>query len=329
MRVQALRGADGAAIADPWLDATPRTASAAPRSALVELSGRGAPELSTLALQGFVNGAKLRTSDGECLAISQIDGDGACVVNSKSKSTRVALHVLADDYKVAAAEQEIMPILAPSPLGNYDMIAEQRKSTVRVALIHAFDIASVGVTDLVIFNRPNKTVFAGKGFAASRLAIVPLSPTVGIAVTGKVPNAAVSVGDSFELGGISLQALIQAKVEVPIELPSASGCSGKKCDPFVVPFWFVRSSDNQSHCNMEMSTMDILINTSHKALSVETLVRIPVMRNTQAVKAKDELIVYHEKAQASSVPEHTITAKRARPVVAAKEVRPKAKGKAQ
>ncbi len=151
------------------------------------------------------------------------------MVNSKGKSTHVALHVLADDFKVAAAEQQvILPIIAPSPLGNYELTAEQREST------------SVGATDLAIFNRPSKAVFAGKGFTAGKLALVPLSPIVGIAAKSKVPSAAISVGDSFEHGGISLQARIQAKVEVPIELPSASGCSGKKSDPFVVPLWFVR-----------------------------------------------------------------------------------------
>ena len=323
MRVQTLSAAH---VDNPWLDATPRTTSAAPRSALVELSGRGAPELPSLALQGFVNGAKLRTPEGDCLTISQIDGGGATMVNSKGKSTHVALHVLADDFKVAAAEQQvILPIIAPSPLGSYELIAEQRRSKVRVASCSAFDITSVGATDLAIFNRPSKAALAGEGFTAGKLALVPLSPIVGIAAKGKVPSAAISVGDSFEHGGVSLQAFIQAKVEVPSELPSASGCSDKKPNPFVVPFWFVRSSDNQSHCNMEMGTIDIMLTTTSKAISIETLVRIPVMRNTHSVKAKDELVVYQEKAQASA-PEDTITAKRARPVVAAKE-RPKAKAK--
>ncbi len=125
-----------------------------------------------------------------------------------------------------------------------------------------------------------------------------------------------------------MQAFIQAKVEAPSELPAASGCSDKEPNPFVVPFWFDRSSDNQSHCNMEMGTMDIMVTTTSRAISLETLVRIPVMRNTQALKAKDEFIVCHENAQAS-VPEHTITAKRARPVADARELIPKAKGKAQ
>ena len=233
-----------------------------------------------------MKGAKLRTPEGDCLTISQIDGGGATMVNSKGKSTHVALHVLADDFKVAAAEQQvILPIIAPSPLDNYELIAEQRKSKVRVALCSAFDITSVGATDLAIFNRPSKAVFAGKGFTAGKLALVPLSPIVGIAAKGKVPRAAISVGDSFEHGGVSLQAFTQAKVEVPSELPSASGCSDKKPNPFVVPFWLARSSDIQSHCNMEMGTIDIMLTTTSKAISIETLVRIPVMRNTHSVKA--------------------------------------------
>ncbi len=110
-----------------------------------------------------MKGAKLRALDGECLTIDQIDGGGACVVNNRGKSTHVALHVLTDEFKVAAAEQEILPTIAPSPMENYDMIVEQRRSTVRVALINAFDIASVGSTGLVILNRHNKAVFRGEG----------------------------------------------------------------------------------------------------------------------------------------------------------------------
>ncbi len=49
VRVQTFSGAD---VGNPWLDATPRAASAAPGSALVELSVRGAPELPSLALHG-------------------------------------------------------------------------------------------------------------------------------------------------------------------------------------------------------------------------------------------------------------------------------------
>ena len=148
------------------------------------------------------------------------------------------------------------------------------------------------VESLRIQQKPYRSVSVTSKIAANKLLLVPES----------VPSKIVILSDGADAPAGSLT----------VDLPDALGnrraaLLSQFSDDFVVPAWAVRTTDKEAEANMEVVRKKVIVNLDAKLVSTRSTsksqssvapmtLELPILANTKALNAGDELRVYRPPA---------------------------------
>ena len=278
----------------------------------------GKIDLTTLKQQGFVVGACVTKKDVDfkikSVAEAEIEleewDDGHITIT-------VSPAQLVDEFKVTKkkAPLAIMVQSFAAPQQHPDVAKENIQAMARIAMLEGFDQYYSSV-DVEVKLKPKRGVFANKEYAKDELKLVALSPSVNSTkVLSQVPKAAAV----FKVPGDYIIYVNSKTEEPPAEEPSASS-SAKTSNPFVVPFWCVRRSPEQSVPNMALSHIKVKINMRGDGFDEKPAfeVDVPCLVNTRKLAVGQELVIAEPSSQ---------KAREETPKPKAKEETPKSKGK--
>ena len=184
-------------------------------------------------------------------------------------------------------------------------LLEEARSLVRLGMRQAFVQARDPSLEVRYDRLPKVVVnglFATRAYDKAGLTLVPFSPLVGSG--DKVPSGTVPI-DTRKLFPGELRDHPKMWITGKFDLPSSPDgpSSAKPKDPFVVPFWACRTADDSSQSNLKWVgicvwvTFPVSDGVSHhfkladpSANDRGVLVTIPVLTNSKAIKAGDELL---------------------------------------
>ena len=116
----------------------------------------------------------------------------------------------------------------------------------------------------MVQTHPTRGLVAAKLLKVHELTFVPLTPNIGfVASTAKdLPNGCVVVRSGFTSSesGKQMLPILTSKVVVP-EQDSLQDTNRKQAEPFMVPFWLVRTSQDSAKANLSVDTVPSTIHT--------------------------------------------------------------------
>lgn len=200
------------------------------------------------------------------------------------------------------APQEIEDWQSVAPSKNFDLHSDLCKARVKYALLSLHARFADEEAGLRLMQKPTKGVFAGRNFPAGKLRIVPASGMVVLADAAiTVPNSAINLGIAMKhpTKGTDIAAHIVRHAQLP-----------QKAGGFLTPYWFVRSVASEEEANLETQMHTVTVaqsimfeDTKHvvkrtKSAQQDTVkdqdftVKVPLLVNSRAIKAGDELLYY-------------------------------------
>ena len=162
--------------------------------------------------------------------------------------------------------------------------------------------------------RPCKTIFCKAKLKVGELKFAPMSTNIHFAFRDvKVPDSAVMLNELQVQPG---------EFRVPYIMPKVLLDEGK-AQPFVVPYWLVKTSDDKSACNMELQMQKVNGSSSFGNNGCKMLVEIPMLTNSVALGVGAELVFY--KAPSKNPAKRGVPEPSAKPPLAKRARKAKAK----
>ena len=263
----------------PWPApaAKPVETKASSSKPMMKTTASGNVDLPTLHQLGFHIGVVVASAAQTHYVIKDMSEDWVELAPVGGEAHERVQHVvLVDEYTMVPKEEQDEIIIGKDhdAAASPDLVLELAKSKLRLALAAAFQDHSSRVD---VQRHPTKAVFADKKYAVGKLVLVPLSPSVVVhLISAKQPNAVECVVDEARF-------LIVPKT------------ASEDC---VVPFWHMRVIPDLAAGNMERGVVPMHV-TAGK--DIDSVIDIPVLRNTQVLNKGDEVILYQPSA--SSLPQ--------------------------
>ncbi|CAJ1386593.1 unnamed protein product, partial [Effrenium voratum] len=137
---------------------------------------------------------------------------------------------------------------------------------------------------LTIQAKPFKNVVATKNFATNKLVLVPMTTRIS---TQLQKSGAQLLGELMAgpEGGLSFW-LVPC---FAAPKPHPEGSKG-----MIAPFWLVQTTEQPDEANMEV-TPDLGSHNESDKLIHQVTIKVPVMKNTRAIKAGEQLVVHRKK----------------------------------
>ena len=187
-----------------------------------------------------------------------------------------------------------MPI--PGDGVPFDISVDLDKSHARVALGVLFERSDCSGR-VQLQTQPFKSVICTDGARAKQIRLVPLSTSLVQVDLKKVSVYAVSTA-TIEVPRTGERVLIGVS-QPKMVLPTAKKTHET---PFVVPYWFVRSSGDLAEKNMDIMHVKVSVSAALQGDdgARKRTLSIPVLTNIVPLKPNSELILYKAQKRASA-----------------------------
>ena len=188
-----------------------------------------------------------------------------------------------------------MPI--PGDGVPFDISVDLEKSHARVALGLLFESSDCSGR-VQLQTQPFKSVICTDGARAKEIRLVPLSTSLVQVDLNKVAVSTATIETPLtdpRTGERVLIGVSQPKMVLP---------TAKKTHetPFVVPYWFVRSSGDLAEKNMDIMHVEVSVSAALQGDdgARKRTLSIPVLANIVPLKPNSELIMYKAQKRASA-----------------------------
>ena len=208
---------------------------------------------------------------------------------AKERQQRIPFASMLDQYKIIEKVENVLLEDPPDPLTQLDFKCEDLKSQWRLALIAAWKDCH-SWDDVVIQTSPERKVLAKRSIDVGGLTLVPLSPAIALSYKKEVSSAIATGGTGiFNAKKEELFGFIQPKLDIPAPMNDKKklACKTTKTDPFVVPFWAIKTAADSKFANMIMKKHNVSINLGGDN---NVTFAVPVLKNTTKLVQGDELL---------------------------------------
>ena len=236
--------------------------------------------------RGFKAGCTVKSVGGEKAeyTLVGIDSNGAELKDGSGNMLQVKLADLIDQYKAQEVVETTIATFssfdAPSKHKEYSQKLEE--ATKRKALAAAWDANQCGL-ELVDIRSMKKSrhVHASVDAKKGELLFVPLSLSIGFAAKVEdIPSQNVQFGPAVSPGG-------QVAYICPTKRhnmdPDEKKEDEEKKEEFMVPYWWVRSTEDPESANMVESSVQVEVECKRVA--------VPVLKNFKKVATNECLLV--------------------------------------
>lgn len=196
--------------------------------------------------------------------------------------------------KIEDSLEELLLLSADhNPALHKDLTFDLWKGRIRESMMaaHGPKVALVRIMQ----KKHEYRVLADCDYSAGKLVIAPMSPSVSIVAANQIlPKSCVNLGRIGTLGGVNYVGYISSKWVVAGSGPAPSGCQTRQVSQFMPAYWTVRHATPASEMivNMQISHIDTDLNVKAAGKSFDKwTLAIPVLTNTTAVAAGDELVL--------------------------------------
>ena len=238
------------------------------------------------------------------------DVDKASSSSGKEEAVMATFGELLDAYEIYKPSTPVW-ILAgdmPKPPVIKDARLDFTKAAIKMSMSHVWDDIGPQPVDVLVTAKgkhPSFRIFAQAVVPKRKLELMAYGTQVG-ATTEQVPSSVHDLGvevargiDTYKLYVSQPKMAIPKTVAVQLDLPDEG-------IPFVVPFWLVRQTQHSANVNAEVITKTYEVVVS--GMSTKTMFKfsVPLITNSKAMKAGEELLLHKVETVLTPPPKHVI-----------------------
>ena len=182
-------------------------------------------------------------------------------------------------------------------MNDIDFVFERCQADVKVALQHLVEPAEVR-KNLSVQTGPakHKGVFTKETFKAGQLKLAPWTNIISKKKVSETSSTGIVRAGLFSFAGQDYDICLAPKTTLPSSAEVTGQVQKRVAPPCVTPFWFVRSSSDESTCNMkvEVRKVDVAVSEGGQTAGKRAL-EVQCLCSTKKIETGHELVVFEQK----------------------------------